>query len=47
MSIFRKSNKRESKELKDSEFGIVLKLNPRYFEEREIYKIRREIKGYM
>jgi len=47
MSIFRKSNKRETNEHKLNELEIILKFNPRYFEEKEAHKIRREIKAYM
>ncbi|MHA1987531.1 MAG: hypothetical protein ACW98D_12910 [Promethearchaeota archaeon] len=47
MSIFRKSNKSETKELRDSELVKTLQFNPRYFEEKELHKMRRDIKGYM
>ncbi len=47
MSIFKKLNKTEINEQKLSMLEIVLRLNPRYLEEKEAYKIRREIKGYM
>ena len=47
MSIFKKSNKTEVNEQKISRLEIALRLNPRYLEEKEIYKLRRVIKGYM
>jgi len=47
MSIFRKSNRSEAKELKNSELAKILQLNPRYFEEIENIKIRRIVNGYM
>ncbi|MHA2182801.1 MAG: hypothetical protein ACXAAH_15385 [Promethearchaeota archaeon] len=47
MSIFKKSTKTEVSEQNLSRLEITLRLNPRYFEERELHKIRRSVKGYM
>jgi hypothetical protein len=47
MSIFKKSNKTKAYEQKLSELEKILKLNPRYFEEKELHKLRRDIKGYL
>jgi hypothetical protein len=47
MSFFKKSKKTEVKEQELSELEKILILNPRYLEEKEIHKIRREIKSYM
>ncbi len=47
MSLFKKSNKLEINEHKLKELVYSLKLNPRYFEEREIHKITRAVKAYM
>ncbi|MHA2182256.1 MAG: hypothetical protein ACXAAH_12635 [Promethearchaeota archaeon] len=47
MSLFKKSNKTESNERKLSKLDTILRLNPRYLEEKEMHKIRREIKGYL
>ena len=48
MSIFKKSNKIERKEHKFNQLAYRLQLNPRYFEEKELYKITRDFnKAYM
>jgi hypothetical protein len=47
MSLFKKSKKTEIKEQELSELEKILMLNPRYLEEREAHKIRREVKSYM
>jgi len=47
MSIFRKSNRSEAKELKKSELAKTLQLNPRYFEEKKLHKLTRAVKAYM
>ena len=47
MSLFKRSNKNETYEQKYPELAKILKLNPRYFEEKKIHKITREAKSYM
>ena len=47
MSLFKKINKKELNEQKYPELAKILKLNPRYFEEKQNLKIAREINSYM
>ena len=47
MSLFKRSNKNETYEQKYPELAEILKLNPRYFEEKAHLKMAREVKRYL
>ena len=47
MSLFKRLSRTERKERKLTELEMILKFNPRYFEEKEIHKIRMAVKSYM
>ena len=47
MSLFKKINKKELDEQKYPELAKILKLNPRYFEEKQNLKLARDVKSYL